>query len=214
MGLYDERLNSNTASNYKITSELSYYGTKIRVEFDGSCLKQDKVTYSHGKIVNIYIVYEIRKNYNISTYPTLVNCLFGAVSLTKNADIDKYKYSGYSIGFDSKREFSFGNGFGRNCIIVGADMSSSSYAKNKKNNILVPGKDFVQGIKGTTIYAEKLYSISFTENNKKFCLSLHYNGANSYLYFNGTEIHKFKAKDPEISKSIMSRKHFKRLFSR
>ena len=132
MGLSDERLNSNTASNYKITSELSYYGTKIRVEFNGSCLKQDKVTYSHGKIVNIYIVYEISKNYNISTYPTLENCLFGAVSLTKNADIDKYKYSGYSIGFDSKREFSFGNGFGRNCIILGADMSSSSHAKTKK----------------------------------------------------------------------------------
>ena len=89
--------------------------------------------------------------------------MFGAVSLTKNADIDKYKYSGYSIGFDSKREFSFGNGFGRNCIILGADMSSSSHANNKKNNILVLGKDFVQGIKGTTIYAEKLYSISFTD---------------------------------------------------
>ena len=86
----DERLNSNTAPNYKITPELSYYGTKIRVEFNGSCLKQDKVTYSHGKIINIYIVYEISKNYNISTYPTLENCLFGAVSLTKNADIDKY----------------------------------------------------------------------------------------------------------------------------
>ena len=85
----DERLNSNTASNYKITAELSYYGTKIRVEFNGSCLKQDKVTYNHGKIVNIYIVYEISKNYSISTYPTLENCLFGAVSLTKNADIDQ-----------------------------------------------------------------------------------------------------------------------------
>ena len=86
-----ERLNFNTASNYKITPELSYYGTKIRVEFNGSCLKQDKVMYNHGKIVNIYIVYEISKNYSISTYPTLENCLFGAVSLTKNADIDKYK---------------------------------------------------------------------------------------------------------------------------
>ena len=67
----------------------------------------------------------------------------------------------------------------------------------KKNNILVLGKDFAQGINGT-IYAEKLYSINFTENNKKFCLSLHYNRANSYLFVNGTEIHKFKAKDSEI----------------
>ena len=148
-------LNSNTASNYTITPELSFYGTKTRVEFNGSCLKQDKVTYSHGTIVNIYIVYEISKNYNISTYPKLENSLFGAVSLTENADIDQYKYSRYGIGFDRKREFSFRNGFGRNCIILVAYMSSSSHTNNKKNNILVLGRDFVQGINGTTIYAEK-----------------------------------------------------------
>ena len=67
----------------------------------------------------------------------------------------------------------------------------------KKTNILVLGKDFVQGINGTEIYAEKLYKINFTEKNK-FCLSLHYNGENSYLFVNGTETHKFKAKDTEI----------------
>ena len=116
-GLFDERLDSITASNYKITPELSFYGTKTKVEFNGSCLKQDKVTFSHGKIVNIYIFYEIGQNYNISSYPTLENCLFGAVSLTKNADIDQYKYSGYRIGFDRHGEFSFGNGVGKNCII-------------------------------------------------------------------------------------------------
>ena len=55
-------------------------------------LKQDKITYTPGKTVNIYIVYEISKNYNITSYPTLENCLFGAVSLTKNNDIDVYKY--------------------------------------------------------------------------------------------------------------------------
>ena len=80
-------------------------------------------------------------------------------------------------------------------------MSSSSHANSKKkknNNILLLGKDFVQGTNGTTIYAKKLYLINFTENNKKFCLSLHCNGANSYLFANGTKIHKFKAKDSEI----------------
>ena len=80
----DKRINYNTASNYSVTPELSYYGTKTRVEFDGSCLKQDKVTYNHGTIVNIYIVYEISKNYNISSYPTLENCLFGPANLTKH----------------------------------------------------------------------------------------------------------------------------------
>ena len=124
--------------------------------------------------------------------------MFGAVSLTKNADIDKYKYSGYGIGFDRHGELSFGNGYVRNVKIFRADMSSSSHANNKKNNILFLGKDFIQGINGTTIYAKKLYSIKFTENNKKIFLSLHYNGANSYLFVNGTKIYKFKAKDSEI----------------
>ena len=114
--LSDERINSNTASNHSITPELGFYGTKKRVEFNGSCLKQNKVTYNHGTIVNIYIVYETSKNYNISSYPTLENCLFGAVSLTKHADIDQYKYSGYGIGFDRNGEFSFGKGFGRNVL--------------------------------------------------------------------------------------------------
>ena len=125
----------------------SYYGTKIRVKFNGSCLKQDKVTCSHGKILNIHIVYEISKNYSVSTYPTLENCLFGAFSLIKNADIDKYKYSGYVIGFDRSGEFSFGTSrLGRNCTIFGADLSSSSHANNKKSNILILGQDFVQGM--------------------------------------------------------------------
>ena len=108
--------------------------------------------------------------------------VWNAVSLTKHVDIDQYKYSGYGIGFDRKGEFSFGsNGFGRNVIIFGADMSSSVHANNRTKNILVLGKDFIQSLDNTTIYTEKFYSISFTENNKKNCLSLHYNEANSYL---------------------------------
>ena len=47
------------------------------------CLKQDKISFNHEKIVNIYNVFAINKNFNISSYPTLGNCLFGAVKLTK-----------------------------------------------------------------------------------------------------------------------------------
>ena len=68
--------------------------------------------------------------------------MFGSVKLTKNPDIDKYKYSGYGIGFDRREEFSFGDGFGQNVIIPGADMSSSVLANNKTKNILVLGKGF------------------------------------------------------------------------
>ena len=67
---------------------LQEYGNRLKLKFNGSCLKQDKITFNHGKIVNIYIVYEINNNNNKnSNYPTLKNCLFGAVSLTKNTDI-------------------------------------------------------------------------------------------------------------------------------
>ena len=78
-GLSDGRINSIIASSYKFTPQLSYYGTKTRVEFNGSCLKQDSVTFNHKKIVNIYIVYEISKSININNYPTLEICFFRAV---------------------------------------------------------------------------------------------------------------------------------------
>ena len=70
-GLSDERINSIKAPNHSITPNLGYYGTGTRVEFNGSCLKQYKVTFNHGKVVNIYIVYEISKIINVSDYPTL-----------------------------------------------------------------------------------------------------------------------------------------------
>ena len=93
--------------------------------------------------------------------------------MIKNVDINKYKYSGYGIGFDRHGEFSFGNGLDKNCIIFGADLSSSAHANNKKkNNILVLGEDFVQGINGKTIYAEKLYKINFTEKKIFFEFTL------------------------------------------
>ena len=76
-------------------------------------------------------------------------------------------------------------------------MSSSANIDNKKQNILVLGKGPTQGLEHK-LTAEKMYSIIFTVTKKKFCLSLHYNGANSYLFIDGTEIYKFKAKDPEI----------------
>ena len=72
---------------------------------EGDILEQDKIWFDHGKVINIYIDYDINKNVNISSYLTLENCLFGAVKLTKHTDIDQYKYSGYSIGFDRKGFF-------------------------------------------------------------------------------------------------------------
>ena len=116
----------------------------------------------------------------------------------KNADIDKYKYSGYGIGYDKHEFFSHPSGeTGRNVIILGVHMSSSAKIDNRKKDILNLGNGPTQDLEHT-LSAGKMYSINFTENNKKFCLSLHYNGANSCLFVNGREIYKFKAKDSEL----------------
>ena len=105
--------------------------------------------------------------------PTLRNCLFDAVTLTKNANIEKYKYSGYGIGFDRRSSFSFpGGGFGQNVIIFGVDMSSSPHIDNKIKDILVIGKDPTQRLEHA-LTAEKMYSINFTLTRKRFCLSLY-----------------------------------------
>ena len=155
-GLPDEIINSITASNYSVTPFLDYYGTKTTVEFSGSFLKQDKVIFNHEKTVNIDIVYEISESINISDYATLRNCLIGAFSLTKNADIDKYEYSGYAIGFDRHESFSFpGTGLGKNVIMFGVDMSSSTKIDNRKKDILILVKGPTQGLEHK-LSAEKM----------------------------------------------------------
>ena len=121
--------------------------------------------------------------------------MFGAVKLTKHVDVDLKKHSRYGIGFDRKESYSVGDEVGRNMIIFGLDMSSSPHIDNKKKDILILGKGPTQGLEQTE---EKLYSINFTKGNTKFCLIFHYNGATSYLFINGTEIIKFKAKNSEI----------------
>ena len=133
--------------------------------------------------------------------------------MSKNADIDKYGYSGYGIGCDRKSSLLFpGGGFGQNVIIFGVDVSSSAHIDNKKNDILILGKGPTQGSE-PTLTAEKIYSINFTVARKKFCLSLHCNGANSYLFVNGTEIYKFKAKDYKIAASPLRLGNFSKDWS-
>ena len=188
---------------------MDHYDTsKIRIKCDGSFLNLFSPTILHESIVNIYIVYELTGDYKDINYPTLENCLFRSVKLTKNADIDKYEYSGYGVGFDRETSFSIGNETGKNVIIFGVDMSSSARIDNRKKDILVFGKGPTQGLEHT-LSAEKMHSINFRKKNTKFCLSLHYNGANSYLFVNGTEITKFKARDSEIHVYSLSQDNMK-----
>ena len=202
-GLSNENIKPPTTSDNSLTPELNYYGTKTKIKFTGSCLKQSSHILTRKKVVNIYIVYELAASSSHNSDPTIKNYLFGAVTLTKNADIEKYEYSGYGIGFDRRASFSFpSGGFGQNVLIFCADISTSIHVDNKKKDILVVGRGPTQGLE-STLTAERMYSINFTVTRNKFCLSLHYNGGNSYLFVNGTEIYKFKVKDSEIVASLL-----------
>ena len=74
-------------------------------------------------------------------------------------------------------------------------MTNSKHVNNKTKDVLVLGRGLIQKIDDTTIYAEKMYSPNFTIANKTFWLSQHYNGDDSYLFVNGKEVIKFKAKN-------------------
>ena len=115
-GLTNIEIDSIKITNYMLNPYMiTYDNGKTRIKVDGIFLNWFPPTVLHGGIVNIYIVYEITDNFNASSYPTLENCLFGSVKLTKNPDIDKYGYSGYEIGFDRKGFFSHPSGrTGRN----------------------------------------------------------------------------------------------------
>ena len=124
------------------------------------------------------------------------------IKITKNAtDSSKNKYEGYGICFDEEGTFTMGNiTEGRNVVIFGVHESSVVHTNNKTNNIYVMGDGFLQGIAGATLYAEKICKANFSAVKKTLVLSLHYNGDNSYLFVNGTQELKFKAKDDQTFK--------------
>ena len=181
----NEKISSVITPGYNRAPSLVYDNVKRKLKCVASLLKQDKITYNHGPIVNICIAY--RLSTSITSDITLENCPFGAVKIAENLKINTY--SGYGIGFDSGGSFSHpSGGYGKNVIIFGNDLSSSVQANNRANNILVLGnKEFIQGVNGTRIYAEKMYSTNFTVTNKKF----------------DKEIVNFKAKIHDIHRFLM-----------
>ena len=106
---------------------------------------------------------------DLDTDFTLGNCLFGSAKLTKNADPDKYKCSGYGVGFYSSSEFLLPDGsFGKNVIIFGPDMNSSVHVNNKGKDVLIFGKGAIEGLDGATLTVEAKYRIIFTKSNERF----------------------------------------------
>ena len=173
------------------------------VHLQGSHFQQSNIIITNNSnVINIYIAYKLDPiSSTRDTTFTIQDALFGAMKITKNADTSKYKYKGYGICFDEGGSFSIGNNNnGRNVLIFGIDESYVIHSNNKANNIYVMGDGIVQGINDTTLYAEKLYSQNFTQPSKKFVLSLHYNGDDSYLFVNGKQELKFKCKTESLVK--------------
>ena len=110
-------------------------------------------------VLNAYIVYALSSNL-CNFVPTLENYLFGAVNLSRNADIDKHKYSGYDIGFDLGEIFLFPNGkLTRNLIISAAVISSSVHIVNKKKYNFVLSEGLRQVLEDTALTVEKIIQL-------------------------------------------------------
>ena len=206
----------NGIENTKKEMPILKNGERLYVCLQGNHFQQNNVLSSNNdhvlskKVVNIYIVYKLDPLASTRDKSfTIQNALFGAMQITKNdTDSDKNNYKGYGICFDERSEFSHTITEGgrahttdaRNVLIFGADMSFSVHATNRANHIYLMGTGLTQGINDTTIYAEKNFFRNFRDFGKKFVLSLHYNGDNSYLFVNGRQELKFKAKTDQLVK--------------
>ena len=165
----------NSVQNIKLISPNIKNDSKgLHVFFSGNYFQQDIIAIPNN-VINIYCVYELDStDFSRNNEFTIQIALFGAIEITKNPNTSKYKYKGYGICFDESESFSHvrkeGNfnhtTLARNVIIFGADMSFSKHANNKANNIYVMGKDYIQKINNSTIYAEKRFYRNFTDPGK------------------------------------------------
>ena len=183
---------------------------RLYVYFSGNYFKQNKVIIpkTNFNVINIYCVYELQPIGSLrDTSYTIQNALFEAMQITKDASKNsKNNYKGYRLSFDERSNFSHTitqdgqqrTSNGKNVLIFGVDMSFSIHATNRANHIYCFGEGLTQGINDTAMYAEKNYWRNFTEHGEKFVLSLHYNGDNSYLFVNGRQELKFKAKNDQL----------------
>ena len=207
---YSDYYTMNGIEDTKTNLPLLKIDKEVYVLFQSNYFQQNSniiIPNNNKNVVNIYVVYKLDPiSSTRNTDYTIQNALFDAMKITKNTDYSKNNYTGYGLCFDEGGEFGHTVKQGnfnhttdaRNVIIFGVDMISSIHATNRANNIYVMGKEFIQGINDTTIYVEKLFHNNFTELGEKFVLSLHYNGDNSYLFANGRQELKFKAKNDQM----------------
>ena len=181
----NEKFKPPYTANKSLSLKLAWMNNfRKRLEFKESSLKQeDKAPFAPKNVVNLFIVYE-----------------FGNVKIIKNADSDKYSYSGYGTVFNSRSLFSTPNfDWGKNSITFGVDMSSPVHNDKKNKDILILGKRPTPGLYNITLTAEAEYSINFLRSQRKSCLSLHYNESISFLFVNTIKIYQFKPKNSEVT---------------
>ena len=139
-GLSNETFKPNYTANKSFSPKLVWYNYKIKLKFQESCQEQeDQAAFTPKKYGKLFIGYELDScPQGLNTDFVLGGCLFEGVKLTKNADPDKYSYSGHGIGFDTQIEYQLPDGSkGENVIIFGADMSSLVHIDNKGKGILI-----------------------------------------------------------------------------
>ena len=208
---YSSRPNMNALANSKNDLPNLKSDGRMHVYLSGSHFQQNKeIITNNNNAINIYCVYKLDPIASSrGTSFTVQNALFGAMQFTKNAtDNSKNNYKVYAICFDERSEFGHTTaegGFAHtidtgNVLIFEADMSFSVHKTNRANHIYLMVTGLTQGIHDTTIYAEKKFYRNFTDPGKKFVLSLHYNGDDSYLFVNGRQELKFKCKTDHLVK--------------
>ena len=166
------KLTTLTTTDNSLSPSIKWYGNlNFCLIFKESCLKEKNATYTPPNVIKLFIVYELDTWLrDLSSNFTLKACLFGGVRLAKNVDLEKYVYSGYGTGFDSRSKLSLPDGsVGKNFIIFGVDMSSSLYVDNKKKDILILGIGPAQALDNTTLWPYTWYLFSFSRSNRKFC---------------------------------------------
>ena len=194
---------------------------RLGATFRGNYMKQKKLGYYYGSVINIYVVYKLNDFNNSedakvinTTTPdfTTQNSLFRVVKIIKDTNTSHYKYTGYGICFDEKGSFYFGNRTdAKNVTILGGDMVICRYSGNNytgKNNMYVLGKNFIQGFStdgaGHKISQKGMYKTNITGPNKKFVLALHYNGDDSYLFVNRVQQLKFKSAISHTDRNLLT----------
>ena len=203
---YSSDSNMNAVANAKSTLTNLKNDGRMHVHLSGNHFQQNKVIIpNNNNAINVYCVYKLDSIASSrDTSFTIQNALFEAMQITEYAtDSDKNNYKGYGICFDEKSQFSHTitedgrthSTNGRKVLIFGVDMSFSAQATNRANHIYL-----TRGINDTTLYVEKNYWRSFTDPGKKFIISLHYNGDESYFFVNGRQELKFNAKTDQLVK--------------